>query len=135
MIKALISPAKFVKASVETGMSPGIMSGNFLCITGMAGGDLNGNMPDDPAEQFQNAFDKIGMILEDASLDFDAVVEMTSYHIGLRKHFETFDAMRREVFDEPFPAWTAVEVAGLRREGALSRQFRVIVADFTKHLI
>ncbi|WP_299476092.1 Rid family hydrolase [uncultured Roseibium sp.] len=44
---------------------------------------------------------------------------MTSYHVDLRAHFETFRAVRSEYVREPYPAWTAIEVAGLRREGAV----------------
>lgn len=44
---------------------------------------------------------------------------MTSYHVGLREHFDLFNAIRLESFEDPYPAWTAVEVAGPRREGAI----------------
>ena len=52
---------------------------------------------------------------------------MTSYHIGLRDHFDSFNAVRSACVTAPFPAWTAVEVAGLRREGAVV-EIRVIAA-------
>ncbi|MGL5008792.1 MAG: Rid family hydrolase, partial [Paracoccaceae bacterium] len=60
-------------------------------------------------------------------LDFGAVVEMTSYHVALRAHFDLFNRVRAAYVRDPFPAWTAVEVAGLRREGALV-EIRVIAA-------
>lgn len=76
-------------------------------------------MPSDPEEQFRNAFAKIAEVLKEASLGLDAVVEMTTYHVEMRDHFDLFDRVRLEVLTAPYPAWTAVEVAGLRREGAL----------------
>lgn len=76
-------------------------------------------MPEDPANQMRNAFENIGGVLREAGLTFRSLVEMTSYHVGLRDHFDLFDSIRLDYVEEPYPAWTAVEVAGLRREGAI----------------
>ena len=84
-------------------------------------------MPVDEEVQFRGAFEKIGLVLREAGLTFESVVEMTTYHVGLRRHFDLFNAVRLEYCREPFPAWTAVEVAGLRREGAVV-EIRVIAA-------
>ncbi len=100
-------------------MSPGVMSGDFVFVTGMTGSNPDGSMPTDLGTQFRNAFEKILAVLKEAGLNFGAVVEMTSYHVELREHFEQFDAVRLEYLAKPFPAWTAVEVAGLRRAGAV----------------
>jgi len=40
-------------------------------------------------------------------------------------HFDLFNTIRLEYLKDPYPAWTAVEVAGLRREGAIV-EIRVI---------
>jgi enamine deaminase RidA (YjgF/YER057c/UK114 family) len=58
-------------------------------------------------------------VLAEIDLTFDAVVEMTSYHVGIREHFELFDRIRLEYVSEPYPAWTAIEAGGLRRDGAI----------------
>ncbi len=76
-------------------------------------------MPDDAATQTRNALVKVCAILAAAQAEPQSVVEMTSYHIGLQSHFDAVDAILREVLGTPLPAWTAVEVAGLRRPGAL----------------
>jgi enamine deaminase RidA (YjgF/YER057c/UK114 family) len=114
-----IIPPGMQGAYDEMKMSPGLLSGDHLFLTGMTGGDVQGRMPEDPAAQMRNAFDKIGLILKDAGLGYGAIVEMTTYHIGLRAHFDLFAAIRQDYVEEPYPAWTAVEVAGLRREGAI----------------
>jgi enamine deaminase RidA (YjgF/YER057c/UK114 family) len=100
-------------------LSPGIVAGDFVFLTGMTGSRADGSIPSDAAEQFRAAFDKIGAVLAEDGLGHDAIVEMTSYHVGLRQHFDLFNAIRGEYVAEPWPAWTAVEVAGLRREGAI----------------
>ncbi|MBO0145321.1 RidA family protein [Agrobacterium sp. Ap1] len=100
-------------------LSPGIVSGDHVYVTGMTGSRPDGTIPVDLEEQFRQAFEKIDAVLREAGLDFGSVVEMTSYHIGLRDHFDRFCDVRSEYVSEPFPAWTAVEVAGLRRIGAV----------------
>ncbi|KZK86143.1 RutC family protein YjgH [Pseudovibrio sp. Ad13] len=127
MVKRLVLPHEFQSVSEQLNMSPAIFSGNHIFLSGMTGADMSGQMPEDPEAQFRNTFKKIECILREANVDMDAVVEMTSYHIGLRDHFELFDSIRLEFFSKPYPAWTAIEAAGLRREGALV-EVRVIVS-------
>ena len=88
---------------------------------------MDGRMPEDPEAQMRNAFEKVGLILREAGLTFRSIVEMTTYHVGLRGHFDLFDSIRLEYVEKPYPAWTAVEVAGLRREGAIV-EMRVIAS-------
>ena len=124
--KAIFPPGS-EGTSTRLALSPGILSHGHLFVTGMTGSDRQGIMPPDPQTQFRQAFEKIGAVLAEAGLDFHAIVEMTSYHVGLRAHFDLFNAVRQTYLHDPFPAWTAVEVAGLRREGALV-EIRVIAA-------
>ena len=121
MTKRAIVPPEFRAAAEQLKMSPAIVSGDHVFLTGVTGSNAQGHMPGDPETQIRNAFEKIGLVLR-------AVVEMTTYHVGLRDHFELFDAIRLECFSEPYPAWTAVEVAGLRREGAIV-EIRVIASN------
>lgn len=114
-----IIPKALQGSGAQLDVSPGIISGDHVFLTGMTGSLSDGTMPDDPATQFRHAFVKIGAVLDEAGLDLGAVVEMTSYHVDLHEHFDVFDAVRLEVLNHPYPAWTAVEVAGLRRAGAL----------------
>ncbi len=127
MPKYALVPPQVRAAAEKLQMSPGIVSGNHVFLTGTTGSAADGTMPDAPEAQFRSAFEKIGFVLGHAGLDLNAVVEMTSYHLGLRDHFDLFDAVRREVFAPPYPAWTAVEVAGIRREGAVV-EIRIIAA-------
>lgn len=124
--KALIPPG-MEGAVHQMAMSPGVISNGHVFVTGMTGAASDGTMPKDPATQFRNAFDKITAVLAEAGLDWSAVVEMTSYHIGIRTHFETFSAVRQTYVVAPYPAWTAIEAGALRREGALV-EIRVIAA-------
>jgi enamine deaminase RidA (YjgF/YER057c/UK114 family) len=127
MARKALFPAGSKVTAAQIKVSPGIMSGNHVFLTGMTGSGADGSMPKDLEVQFRQAFEKVGAVLAEAGLGFDSIVEMTSYHIGLRDHFDRFNAVRCEYVSAPFPAWTAVEVAGLRREGAVV-EIRVVAA-------
>lgn len=120
-------PAGSEASASQIRVSPGIVSGDHVFLTGVTGSRADGSMPEDLHDQFRQAFEKIGLILSEAGISFGSVVEMTSYHVGLRSHFDIFNSIRSEYVQEPFPAWTAVEVAGLRRKGAVV-EIRVIAA-------
>lgn len=125
MPKQPIIPSEFRSAYDQLKMSPAMVSGDHVFFSGVTGADSRGHMPDGPEEQIRNAFDKIEVVLRQIDLTFDAIVEMTTYHIDLREYFDRFNAIRSEYVKEPYPAWTAIEVAGLRREGAII-EIRVI---------
>ena len=108
-------------------MSPGLISGQHVFFTGFTGADADGNLPGDPEAQMRNAFEKIGFVLREADMDFGSLVEMTTYHVGLRDHLDLFKSVRAEFVREPYPAWTAIEVAGFVREGAII-EIRVVAA-------
>ncbi len=125
MSKTALIPDGAETAVAQIKASPGILSGQHVFLTGMTGSRPDGTMPDAVEDQFHAAFGKIGAVLAKAGLSFEAIVEMTTYHVGLREHFDTFNAVRGQYVVDPYPAWTAVEVAGLRREGAVV-EIRVI---------
>ena len=120
-----VYPAGLDATSVPLKLSPGIISHGHLFLTGLTGSGTDGSMPADPETQFRAAFDKIAGLLAAAGTDFGAVVEMTTYHLDIARHFPAFETVHADYVREPYPAWTAVEVSGLRREGALV-EIRVI---------
>ena len=74
------------------------------------------SVSDDPETQFRDTFKFVAMHLEAAGLHFSDIVEMTSYHVGLRKHLNTFIKIKDEFVRAPYPAWTAIGVAELITE-------------------
>ncbi len=85
-------------------MSPGLEHGGFVFMTGFSGADSDGLLADDPTDQIEAVFEKIGMVLAEAGLSFEHLVEMTSYHVGLRDHLNAFKDIRAKYVSEPFPA-------------------------------
>lgn len=119
MTKTALFPPGSREQAAKIKVSPGIVSGNHVFLTGVTGSRPDGSMPDTTEEQIRSAFEKIGSVLAEAGLSYDALVEMTSYHVGLQAHFDLFNEIRCAYVSDPFPAWTAVEVAALRRPGAI----------------
>ena len=106
-------------AAMELKISPAILSGSFVFFTGVTGADPGGQMPKSPEVQFRNVFEKLDRVLKVADLSFESAMKMTSYHIEIQDNFDIFQSIRSEYVRASYPAWTAVEVAGLRRLGAL----------------
>ena len=124
--KCLFPPGSKVVAD-QLQLSPGVVYGRHVFLSGVTDSGPDGAMPATVETQFHQVFEKIGAVLQEAGLGHDAIVEMTSYHVGMRDHFDLFCAVRSTCLPPPDPAWTAVEVAGLRREGAVV-EVRVIAA-------
>ncbi|MBY5935237.1 RidA family protein [Tateyamaria omphalii] len=127
MTRQVLTPPALRNACAEAGMSPGIVSHDHVFLTGVTGAASDGFMPEREETQFNACFEKIAAVLAEADLDLGSLVEMTSYHVGLRGHFDLFDTVRKAHLSAPYPAWTAVEVAGLRRVGAVV-EIRAIAA-------
>ncbi|MGD1859997.1 MAG: RidA family protein [Leptolyngbyaceae cyanobacterium] len=99
--------------------SPAIESQGFIFVSGCTGTMDNGVVPDGITAQTRQAFHRIGMCLDEAGVSFADIVEMTTYHVGLKSHLEEFRAAKDEFIVEPYPAWTAIGVSELASEGAL----------------
>lgn len=119
MIRSPIIPNELKPFYDDWKMSPGHLAGEYVFLTGFTGASADGNLSSDPETQMRNAFEKVGLVLREADLSYDALVEMTTYHVGLKDHLELFKSVRAEYVKEPYPAWSAIEVAGFVREGAI----------------
>jgi enamine deaminase RidA (YjgF/YER057c/UK114 family) len=123
--KTAIFPPGSRDQAMQVKVSPGIVSGDHVFLTGITGSHPDGSVPENAEDQIRCAFDKIGSVLAETGLSHEAIVEMTSYHVGIHDHFDVFNDIRCEYVSDPYPAWTAIEVAGLRRAGAIV-EIRVI---------
>jgi enamine deaminase RidA (YjgF/YER057c/UK114 family) len=72
------------------------------------------------AAQIDAALANLRLVLEAGDARLDGVVELTSFHVGdMAEHFEAIVPAIERTFPEPWPAWTAVQVAGLARPDLL----------------
>ena len=104
MATRALFPTGSEASALQIKVSPGIVSGDHVFLTGMTGSGPNGSMPEDLHDQFRQAFEKIGLVLREAGISFGSIVKMTSYQVGLRDHFDIFNSVRSEYVQEPFPA-------------------------------
>jgi enamine deaminase RidA (YjgF/YER057c/UK114 family) len=100
----------------------------LLLLSGVTGTSADGVIDDDPATQFDHAFVHLRQYLEAAGASLKDVVEMTSYHVDLRRHLDAFIAVKDRYITAPYPAWSAIGVSQLVTEGALV-EIRAIAAD------
>ncbi|MEM6942704.1 MAG: Rid family hydrolase [Pseudomonadota bacterium] len=119
MSGAAVVPAAMGGFVDDWRMSPGRRAGGFLFLTGMSGMAPDGTLSPEPEAQIRAAFAQVGAVLAEAGLGFDAVVDVTSFHVGLSGQLEVFKSVWAEHFAAPYPAWTALEVAGLASAGVV----------------
>lgn len=79
---------------------------------GHAEGGL-GHFPGDPEEQLRGAFRNIASTLTEAGASWSDVVEINSYHVGLRGHADFLLSVAAEFLQAPYLAWTPVGVTEL----------------------
>ncbi len=90
--------------------SQAVKSGGLLICSGQIGTNPDHSVPDSAEEEFLNAWQAVGKVLEEAGLGFEDIVEYTSYHVNLGENIKAFMKVRDEVLSEPWPAWTAVGI-------------------------
>ncbi len=92
--------------------APAVRAGNVLWVSGQIGHRRGHGLVADKQEQFEQVFDNLRVILQEAGTDFAHVVEVTSFHTDLRD-LPAYIEVRDRYFTEPYPAWTAVGVTML----------------------
>lgn len=125
MPKRAIVPPEMAGFVRDWRMSPGLEANGFVFFTGLTGVDVDGAVSADAATQIEVAFSHVGLVLAEAGLAFSDIVEVTSFHVGLRDHLAAFKAAWAARMAAPYPAWTAIEVAGFVTEG-VAVELRVI---------
>lgn len=118
-MKKPIVPKQFSHYYSKLHFSPAVESQDFVFCSGATGTRPDGSISEDPEVQFRHAFETVQLYLNEAGLSFDDVVDMTSYHVNLRKHLEVFKVVKDEFVKEPYPAWSAIGVSEFITEGAL----------------
>ena len=115
----VIVPKGMEMAYDQFHFSPAVRTGRWLRCSGQLGTDANFAAVEGPEAQFTQAFENVKTVLAAAKLDFSDVVELTTFHVGLREHLGTFLAVKDRYVEAPYPAWTAIGVVELAVPGAL----------------
>ncbi len=118
-MKTTLTTPEFAHFPEQWHLSPILDTGAFVFFSGMTGVRADGSLASDPEEQIRDTFAFLAANLEAAGLSFDHVVEMTSYHVGLREHLAAFIKVKDAYVSAPYPAWTAIGVSELITEGTI----------------
>jgi len=121
----MLVPREFSEIPSQWHFAPVVDTGDFVFFAGITGVYPDQSLSGDPETQFRDAFNFVAMHLEAAGLHFGHIVEMTTYHVGLRKHLKAFIKIKDEFVGPPYPAWTAIGVTELITDGTLL-EIRVI---------
>lgn len=124
-MKIMFAAPQFEHFPERWHLSPALDTGDFVFLSGVTGCRPDHSVATDPEEQFRDAFRFLGDTLAAADLTFDDIVEMTTYHVDLRKHLEAFIRVKDEHIRPPYPAWSAIGTTELITEGTLV-EIRVI---------
>jgi enamine deaminase RidA (YjgF/YER057c/UK114 family) len=118
-MKRTMTAPEFAHFPGDWHLSPVLDTGDFVFCSGITGTHPDLSVATDPAAQFRDTFKFLLANLRVAGLGFEHIVEMTTYHVGLRSHLSTFIKVKDEFISEPYPAWTAIGVTELITEGTL----------------
>src|SRR5262249_19757433 len=99
--------------------SPGLDTGDFVFFSGITGTRPDLSVSEDPETQFRETFGFLKDHLAAAGLAFPHVVEMTTYHVDLRKHLAAFMRVKDQLLVDPYPAWPAIGITELIAPGTL----------------
>jgi enamine deaminase RidA (YjgF/YER057c/UK114 family) len=117
--KAVI-PARMRRIPDELGYSPGLIAeGRFLFIAGQLGRDDDLNVIADAEAQFTRAWQNVLDILVEAGATVRDIVDVTTFHVDMRAHRDTYRRVRERVMQGHRPPWTAIGVTELSRPGLL----------------
>jgi enamine deaminase RidA (YjgF/YER057c/UK114 family) len=116
-MKKTLSPPAISHFIDDWHLSPVLDTGEFVFLSGVTGARPDLTVASDPETQFRDAFEFLRQDLAAADLTFEDVVEMTSYHVGLREHLAVFMKVKDEYVTAPYPAWTAIGVSDLITPG------------------
>lgn len=93
------------------GYSAAIRSGDLLFVSGQVGSWSDGSPEPDFAGQVRLAFANLKATLAAGGCTFDDIVDVTTFHTNPENQFETFMAVKSEIFPRaPYPNWTAIGV-------------------------
>jgi enamine deaminase RidA (YjgF/YER057c/UK114 family) len=103
-----------MQAVVETrGYLPGLRVGDIVFLAGQVGRTADMQIVTDPRAQFEAAFENLRVVLAEAGCTFDDLVDMTTYHVDMDKHWPVFREVKNRVLPRGKFPWTAIGVSAL----------------------
>ena len=109
---AIVPPS--MQAVVETrGYLPGLRVGDIVFLAGQVGRTVDMTIVVEPKAQFEAAFENLRLVLAEAGCTFDDIVDMTTYHVDMERHWPVFREVKNRVLPRGKFPWTAIGVSAL----------------------
>ena len=113
MNKTPIIPPSMRTVVAEKGYLPGLRVGDLVFLAGQVGRTVDMKIVVEPKSQFEACFENLRMVLAEAGCTFDDVVDMTTYHVDMDKHWPVFREVKNRVLPHGKFPWTAIGVSAL----------------------
>lgn len=97
----------------EWGYADAVIDGDHIWLSGVVAGLRPGATLADQGATYDRAFQRIGDVLERSGASFDGIVEITPFHTDLPAPIDAFKRVKNRYIREPYPAWTAIDIARL----------------------
>jgi len=117
--RRLIIPPIMQRIVDRAGYVPAVQVGATVFCAGQVGRSADLEVIDDPEAQFLACWENLRLVLEAAGCTYEDVVDMTTYHVEMRKHMPVFRDVKNRVFPRGTCAWTSIGVSGLAHPGLL----------------
>lgn len=101
--------------AADIGYTPGILAEGqkFVFVSGQGPRDLDADMD----TQIRQTLERIGSVLKAAGGSMKNIVMLRAYFVNLARDLPVYRRVRKEFLAKPYPASTAVQVAGLAAPG------------------
>jgi enamine deaminase RidA (YjgF/YER057c/UK114 family) len=133
MLRTLVNPKGTEALYANYHFSQAIRVGDTIWISGQVGVDADLTPAAGITAQAELAFGGLKRALQDAGATLADVVELTTFHLDLRREIEEFSTVKDRFFPRDFPAWTAVGVTQLALPELRVEVRAVAVAGSAKH--
>jgi len=117
--RRLIIPPIMQRIVDRAGYVPAVQVGATVFCAGQVGRSADLEVIDDPEAQFLACWENLRLVLEAAGCTYEDVVDMTTYHVEMRKHMPVFRDVKNRVFPRGTCAWTSIGVSELAHPGLL----------------
>jgi enamine deaminase RidA (YjgF/YER057c/UK114 family) len=111
--REVLVPSVWADFYEETHIPAAVRVGQTWRVTGHTGETADGEFSSDPEVQLDMTFQNLALTLAEGGCSWADVVELTSYHVGLRQQSEALLRIADRYLEDPYPAWTAVGVTEL----------------------
>ncbi len=127
-MRTAIVPPSWADFYAETHIPAAVRDGQTIRATGHTCETIDHTFAADIGQQIRDTFASIAETLAASGASWADVVEINSYHVGLRDQAELMTEIAGEFLADPYPAWTAVGVTELYDVDALIEISVVAVA-------